>query len=170
MRTAFLSLGCMALFAAGSMALAASLNAADRSFMTTAARINMTQAHKGEMAENQAASADVKDFAKTLVQDETQAWQHLSELAGKTGASIPRGINASKDQAIARLVSLKGDRFDRQFTRDEITAEQQAIAVFKREAARGHNADVKAYANSILTALQNDLRMAEKCAKTEKKS
>jgi len=170
MKTAALSLVCVALFAAGSMARAASLNAVDKSFLRTAARIDMTEAHKGQLAANQASAADVKDFAKTLVQDETLAWQHLSELAAKTGASIPRGINASKDQEIMRLTSLKGDRFDRQFTREEIAAEQQAIAVFKREAAHGHDTDVKSYANSTLTALENDLQLAQKCAKAGKKS
>lgn len=170
MKTSVLGLGCMALLAASGVAQAASLSAADRSFMTAAARIDMTEAHKGQMAETQAAAADVKDFATTLVQDESLAWQHLSELAAKTGASIPRGINASKDQAIARLSNLKGGRFDRQFTRDEIAAEQQAIAVFRREAAHGHDADVKAYANSTLAAMENDLKLAQKCAKTEKKS
>ncbi len=146
------------------------LNAADRSFLTAAARIDMMEAHKGEMAENQSAASNVKDFAKTLVQDQTQSYQHLSELAAKTGASIPRGIDASKNQAITRLVHLKGERFDRQFTREEIAAEQEEVALYKREAAHGHNADLKAYANGALPMLENDLRLAQQCEKAQKKT
>lgn len=160
---------CPFLFAAGGIAQAASLNQTDKSFMMTAARIDMTEAHKGQMAESQAAATDVKDFGRTLVQDHTQSYEHLSALAAKEGVKIPRGISASAP-GIAPLAHLKGNRFDRQFAREEVSADQQALAVFKRESEHGHDADVKAYASSTIPVLENDLRLAQQCAKTEKKS
>jgi len=133
--------------------------------MISAAKADMTEAHEGQMAENQARRTDVRDFAKTLVKDHTESYEHLTELAAKTGASIPKGINTSKDRAIQQLVHLKGDRFDRQFARDEIAAHRQAVVAFKSEAAHGHDADVKAYATKMIPVLEKHLHLAEECAK-----
>ena len=63
----------LALIAVGGIVYAGPLNSVDRNFMMTAARIDMTEAHKGQMAENQAVRTDVKDFARTSVQDHTES-------------------------------------------------------------------------------------------------
>jgi putative membrane protein len=60
---------------------------------------------------------------------------------------------------------LKGDRFDWQFARDEITAHRHAIAVYKHEADHGENADVKAYAAKMISLLEKHLKLAEDCVK-----
>jgi putative membrane protein len=159
---------CLALLAAGAAANAASLSNADRQFMIMAAKTDMTEAHEGQMAEEQGNHANVKDFAKTLVQDHTKSYEHLTELAAKTGVFIPKGINAAKDRSVEQLAHLKGERFDRQFTKDEIADHRQAIAAFKREAARGRDADVKAYAAKRIPVLEKHLHLAEECAKPVK--
>ena len=84
----------------------------------------MTEAHEGQMAERQATRAEVKNFAKTLVSYHTESYEHLTELAAKTGESIPKGIDSSKNRTIQQLLHLKGQAFDRGFARDEVTAPQ----------------------------------------------
>ena len=160
----------LALLTVAGLAYAASLNSVDRQFMITAAKTDMTEAHEGEMAESQAKGADVKGFAEKIVKDDTEAYGHLIELAGKTGVSIPRGIDAAKDQTIQVLVHLKGGSFDRQFARDEIDANRRALAAFKMEAAHGHDPDVKAYAAKMIPILERDLHLAEDCAKAAARS
>jgi len=156
---------CFALLATGSVAYAASLSPTDRQFMTMAAKTDMIEAHEGQMAENAAGQAKVKDFAKTLVQDCTESYEHLTALAAKTGSSIPKGIDAAKDRWVQQLVHLKGDRFDRQFAKVEITQHRETIAAFKREAAHGRDADVKAYAAKMIPVLEKHEKLAEACAR-----
>ena len=156
---------CLAMLAATGIVHAGSLSNTDQQFMTMAARADMTEAHEGQMAEHQARRADVKDFAKKLVQDHTESYEHLTELATKTGVSIPKGIDSGKIRAIQQLVHLKGARFDRVFTKEEIVAHRQAIAAFKREAAHGQDADVKAYASQMIPVLEKQLHLAEECMK-----
>ena len=160
---------CFALLAASGIACAASLTSADQQFMTEAARTDMIEAHEGQMAQNQASRADVKTFGGTLVRDHTNSYAQLTVLAAKDGVTIPKGINSAKDRTIEQLVHLKGDRFDRQFVRDEVAAHRHAIAVFKREAEHGQNPDVKAYAQKMIPVLENHLRLAEACAKPVKR-
>ncbi len=160
---------CLALFIAGGCACAASLNRADKDFLNTAARMDMMDAHEGHMAEAQAVRTDAKDLAKTLVQDHSTSYSQIADLAAKKNVSIPKGIDSGKDPAIRQLGSLKGSRFDRQFATDEIAAQRQAIAVFKREAAKGEDPDVKAYASKALPTLEKDLKQAEAVAKSAPK-
>lgn len=164
-RTLLLSGCCLALLAGASPARAASLDKTDKEFVIAAAKNDMTEAHEGQMAESQASRADVKLFAKKLVQDHSNSYQHLNQLAAKTGVTIPKGINAAKNSTIRHLVNLKGQKFDRSFITDEIAAHRHAIAAFKREAKVGQDADVKAYATKMIPVLEKHLRLAEDCAK-----
>src|SRR5271156_2960349 len=137
------------------------VSSADKQFMIMAARTDMMEAHEGQIAESQAQRADVKDYAKTLVQDHTQSYGELSELAAKTGVTIPKGINAAKDPTMQQLTHLKDSHFDRQFTQDESAAHKQALAAFKREAANGRDADVKAFASQQIPILEKPLQTVE---------
>ena len=152
---------CLALLTAGGVAYAASISRADREFLDSAATIDMTEAHEGQMAQNGASRPEVKQFAQTLVQDYTNSYGQIAELAAKENVTIPKGINAVRIRPIEQLGSLKGAQFDRQFAREQIVAEQRAIAVFKREAEHGENADVKAYAAKTVPVLEKDLKQAQ---------
>ena len=132
--------------------------------MITAAKTDMIEAHEGQMAETQASQTHVKEFGKTLAKDHIASYERLTELAAKTGVTIPKGIDAAKDRTIVQLVHLKGARFDHQFTSDEIAAHRHAIAVFKLEAKHGKDADVKAYAANMVPVLEKHLHLAEECA------
>ncbi len=158
-------LTCLAFLAAAPNAPAASMNTSDQQFIAMVARTDMAEAHEGQMAESQATRSDVLALARVLVQDHTQSYQHLGEIAAKSAVSIPKGIDVRKDPTIRQLVHLKGARFDRQFARDEIAAQRRAIALFKREAKRGQDPAVKAYASKTLPVLEKHLHLAEDCAK-----
>jgi putative membrane protein len=142
----------------------------DQQFVDSAAVMQMTQAHLGKLAQDQANQADVKNFGQKLVQDDTTAYSELRQLASKNGETVPKGINIRKDPAAERLVSLKGNGFDRQFARDEVLREQRAIALYKHESEHGHDADLKAYASKMLPTLQDQLQKAKDLEKPAKHS
>lgn len=155
---------------AASMPAYSAMSNADKQFLITAARTDMIEAHEGQLAQGRATQSDVKDFAKTLADDHTQDYEHLSVLAGKAGVKLPKGINAAKDPEIAQLGRLKGAGFDRQFAKDEVADHRRALAAFKRESEHAKDPDVKAYATQMLPALQKHLQLAEQCEKPAKKS
>ena len=153
------------ILAAAAVSYAASLSNVDKQFLVTVARMDMTEAHEGQMAQSRATRADVKDYAKTVVDDHTASYSQVSQLAAKTGATIPTGINVGRNQTIVQLVHMKGDHFDRQFANDEVTAERQSLAVYQREAKNGRDPDVKAYASKMIPTIEKHLQTAERCAK-----
>jgi putative membrane protein len=164
-RRAVLTAICIVAGSVVASAQPATLSNADKQFMKMAADANMTEAHVGQMAQDQGATDAVKDFGKTLVGDHTKAYQDLQAVATKTGENIPDGIDVKRMPAVESLAKLKGPAFDRAFARYEVQDHQKAIAAFKREADKGENADVKAYAQTTLPTLESHLKQAQELEK-----
>jgi len=141
------------------------LSKTDAQFMKKAAEANMTEAHLGQMAEAQSSQQSVKDFGQTLSKDHTSAYESLTALTNKIGETIPKAIGP--DRTIERLMHLKGTAFDRAFSQDEVQSHKGAIALFRNESEHGENADVKAWAKTMLPTLEGHLQTAENISKLE---
>lgn len=150
-------------------ALAANtLTKADQAFLNMAARTDMTEAHLGQMAAQQAAAGDVKDFAQLLTQTHTQDYSKLTELGAKIGEEIPKGIDVRRNSSISTLAHLKGKSFDRRFLQNEVRDHERVLAACKREAMHGDNVAVKTYATQLASVIREDLHKAEALEKPAK--
>ena len=140
----------------------------DQEFLNIAAQADMTTVHLGKLAQEKSSAEGIKDFGKKLVQDHTHDYALLSELANKTGESIPKGIDAQNDREISHLDRYKGKTFDRQFLAAETAAHEKLIKAFKEEAEHGNNPDIKAYASKTLPVIEGHLHQAEDLLKPGK--
>lgn len=146
---------------------AGTLSTADKDFLTFAAQTDMTEAHLGQLAQENAGRQDVKDYGNMLSQDHTSNYNELVALGTKVGADIPKGIDAAHDRMIAPLAKAKGAAFDRRFLQDMVRGHTQAIAMFRKEADHGENADVKTFAQNTIPTLEKHLHDAEALLKTK---
>lgn len=146
---------------------AASVGKQDAAFMKMAAEADMMCAHLGQMAENSASNAAVKDLGKKLVQDHTMNYQELSEIASKTGESIPKAIEKRDDREIVVLGRDKGKMFDRAFLSHEVADHEKLAKAFKDEAEHGQNPEIKAFANKSLPTIEGHLHEAEDLVKSK---
>ena len=133
----------------------------DQQFITFAAETDMTEAHLGQLAAEQAASQEVKDFAQMLVTDHTADYQQVNTVAGKAGLTVPKGLDAQHEKMVAPFEKLKGAAFDHRFVQEMVLGHTKAIAEYKREAQDAQNPDVKAYASQTLPTLQKHLEAAQ---------
>jgi putative membrane protein len=155
---------CCALASFTGVAQASNLSSADKQFVRMAAEANMTEANMAQMAEKDATKQDVKDYARKLEQDHSQAYSDLLDLSQKIGQPIPRGINIRRNASATQLMHMKGDGFDRAYVKDEIQDHEKAVAMFQREADHGTDPDVKAYATKVLPTLHEHLEKAKELA------
>jgi putative membrane protein len=139
----------------------------DQDFVNMAAQTDMLEAHLGQMAADQASAQGVKDFAQMLTTDHTNDYQQLNAAAAKAGLTVPKGLDATHDKMITPFEKLKGPAFDRHFTQAMVAGHQKAIAAYQKEANDGQNADIKAYANQTLPALQKHLEQARDLEKSK---
>ena len=133
----------------------------DQAFVDLAAQSDMTEAHVGQMAQTQASSAAVKDYAQMLVTDHTKDYDQLTAIATKAGLTVPKGLDAKQQKMIAPMTKLKGAAFDRRFAHDMVSGHETAIAAFDKEARDGQNADLKAYAKQGLPILEKHKTAAQ---------
>lgn len=137
----------------------------DQQFLDMAAQTDMLEAHLGQMAANQAASQDVKDYATMLVTDHTADYQQLTALATKDGLTVPTGLDAAHNKMIAPFEKLKGAAFDARYAHEMVAGHTEAIGVYTKESSAAQNADVKAYASATLPTLSKHLDAAKNLSK-----
>ena len=155
------------LFGALALAQFSNLSSSDKKFLDAAADINMSEAYLGKMAQNKAPEASIKDFGRKLVRDHTNAYETLTIVANKAGATIPKGIDVRRDRGVEELARAQSRKFDQRFLRAEVRDHTKALVEFRREAEHGHDADVKAYARQMIPTLEQHLQTAESLAKSE---
>jgi putative membrane protein len=100
-------------------------------------------------------------MADKLIQDHTQSNTQLQQLAQTKGVTVPQTVDAKSQKEIDRLSKLSGSDFDREFTRHMERDHRKDISEFRREASRGQDTDVKAFASQTIPVLEQHLQMAE---------
>jgi len=133
----------------------------DQQFIDMAAQTDMLEAHLGQMAANQAASQDVKDYAQMLVTDHTNDYQQLTEMAAKDNFTVPKGLDAEHNKMIAPFDKLNGKAFDQRYIHEMIEGHTKAIAIYTKESNDAQSSDVKSYAAATLPTLNKHLDAAK---------
>lgn len=134
--------------------------AADAMFIRTAAMDGMAEVEHGRLAAQHAANDEVKQFAQRMVDDHSKAGDELKGLASQKNVTLPAGLDAKHQAMQDKLSNMKGTAFDRAYMAHMVTAHQQAVALFQKEASGGKDADAKAWAAKTLPTLQEHLKMA----------
>ncbi len=140
----------------------------DAAFLRLAAQADMTTAHLGQLAEDRGNQDEIKNFAKTLVEDHTADYQHLTALSMKTGDPIPTAIDRTNNYEIRSLEHLKGKTFDKVFIQSEVAEHEKLVKAFHDEVDHGSNPDVKAYATQALPTIERHLHDVENLSKRSK--
>lgn len=162
----------------------ARLDSSDKRFIMEVAHGGMMEVHLGKLASERASSAEVKQFAQRMVDDHSKANDELMQLASSKGVSMPQDANHSHSAAAGagsqtadsgshkemmdpkhkaasdKLSRLSGADFDREYMRMMVKDHAKTVEKFEREAAKGKDPDVKAWAAKTLPTVREHLQMA----------
>ena len=137
------------------------LSRADRDFFMQAAMMGMKEVELSRLAADRATSAEVKEFARRMVEDHTRDNQELMSLAATKGVTLPAAPDAKLRSLLDRMGQRTGADFDRNYLKEAgAPAHEKAVRLFQREASGGSDPDVRAFATAKLPALQEHLNMA----------
>jgi putative membrane protein len=136
------------------------VSATDRKFMEDAARGGMAEVQLAQMAQQKASRQEVKDYARKLEQDHTQANDKLKSIAQQRQIQLSTDIGEHQ-QMVSRLSNLSGDEFDRAYMRMMVQDHKKDIKEFQRESNRSIDSDLKEFASTTLPTLQQHLQSAE---------
>ncbi len=139
-------------------------------FAQKAAMSNQFEIESSQLAGEKARSADIKSFARMMVDDHTRA--------GEAFRTALRGSNAVQDmptasmnqldpphrQLIGDLQRAEGLEFDRLYVEMQVKAHEEAVAMFRSYSETGDDPKLKAFAAGTLPTLEKHLEHARRLA------
>ncbi|WP_274423179.1 DUF4142 domain-containing protein [Chelativorans sp. YIM 93263] len=132
-------------------------------FVTMAAHSNMFEIESSRIALERAQDPDIRDFAQQMIDDHTTASEELTQAAEADGITdIPQTLDERHQQLMERLQDASADIFDNRYLQMQITAHEEAIALFESFATEeGALGD---FAEATLPTLQEHLDMVSDLA------
>jgi putative membrane protein len=152
------------------------LSSDDKDFLSTAAKDGYAEIQLAQLALQKAHSKGVKDLAQKILDDHQNANSELAKIATTKGVTLPDSTALTDKASEAKLKAYSGTHFDQAYVSHMVDNHKDAITLFQKEAANGSDPDVKQFASTTLTTLQEHLTSAQelenklKVAKGEKKT
>ena len=143
-------------------------------FVREAAIGGMAEVELGQLASGKASSADVKQFAQTMVTDHSGAIKAASDLVGKLKVT-PKENDTSKAlvkdgrEARAKLTKLSGDAFDKAYIDSEVGYHETVVkALDETLIPNAQNSELKGLLTSVRGVAAAHLDHARQLQKTVK--
>lgn len=140
---------------------------ADRQFLQLAVDSSAKEIQLSERALEQGESADVKRFAETMVKDHGATNRDLMSLVealfGTKGPPFKKASESVKRE-VEQLSELDGPAFDRRYMQIMIKDHRAAVNLYRQQADRDANPQIKALAKKTLPTLERHLNMARAVA------
>jgi putative membrane protein len=129
---------------------------AERAFMKKAAKAGMKEIAISQAVLDHLANPQLKEFARQMITDHTNANNQLLALAQQKGVEIP-----PKDEAsLTEGWSEKTGDVDRKYIDVMVSDHEEAVKLFEK-ASQSSDADVAAFAQKTLPVIQHHLQMAK---------
>ena len=137
--------------------LAQQLAGTDAEFLKKAAEGGHAEIQASQIAARKAQSPDVKTFASQMVSDHTQNGQELKRVAAAKGVSLPTEPSKAQAAKIRALEGADGDAFDKAYAANFGLQAHEDMRQVMMRGAQSKDADVKAYADKTLPAVEHHL-------------
>ena len=125
---------------------------------------DMYEVQAGKLAAEKGQSDAVKQFGQQMVDAHTKTTEELTGIVKTKNIKVdpPTNLDAKHQKLIDDLNSATADNFDKAYAKQQVDGHQEAVALFKKYAARGDNPDVKQFAEKTLLTIQHHLDEAKK--------
>nr|WP_199158637.1 DUF4142 domain-containing protein [Pedobacter sp. ASV2] len=145
----------------GSESTESGLDEAGATFLKKAAVGGIMEIEAAKIAQTNAKSQAVKDFAATMFQDHTKANTELKALAKEKKIITPDGLPADEQMHLNEMKKMKGDAFDKHYMDMMVTDHDKTVVLFK-EGMLNKDAKLKAWAKNTLAVIeQHDAKAKE---------
>ncbi|MFA5183073.1 MAG: DUF4142 domain-containing protein [Syntrophales bacterium] len=134
----------------------------DFQFLQTAANNCVWKMNLGDLAKKQAASKEVKEYGEKMATDHGQYYQELNRLAGRKGIEFMADPDRVRKSTFVFLSEEYGAAFDRNYISLMMDDNQRDLSLYRQEAEKGHDAEIRAFAANIIKKLEGYVLAAEK--------
>jgi putative membrane protein len=150
--------------AAAAPAANATLPTDPAGFAMTAGAANMFEIQSSQLALKQSQTPAITSFAQKMIDDHTKAGQNMEQAAKTENVPVPTALDASGQQQLTQLQGLSGKQFDDAYVAAQVTAHDQAVALFSNYSKSGKDGALKDFAGNTLPTLQDHQQMIHQIA------
>ena len=136
----------------------------EQGFVGTVASGGKLEVKLGEYAAQNAANAEVRQFAQQMVDDHSRANQSLEIAAKAQEVKVPADLEKKQQDTYDQLTKLKGEDFDRAYVKQQVKAHEDTVAALKKEIARAPQTQLGQWAATTLPTVQAHLEHAQALA------
>lgn len=104
----------------------------DSSFLADASQTGVFEIEAGKLAEKNSQNADVKAFAKMMIDQHTAMGKDVEAMAGAKGITLPAGMGDDNKKEWDKLNGLTGAKFDKEYVSVNIDGHRKAIDLFEK--------------------------------------
>lgn len=127
-------------------------------FAVKAANGGLLEVELGRLAQEKAASKDVKEFGAMMVKDHSKANDELKTIAATQNITLPTTLGEDEQKHVNDLTKLSGAEFDKKYVSLMVDDHKEDIDLFKKAAEDDKtNPAVKAFASKTLPTLQQHM-------------
>jgi putative membrane protein len=123
-------------------------------FVKKAAMGGVAEVKLSELANDRASDAKVKDFAKQMVTDHTQANNELKPIAEANKVPWPTRLQGESEIAYKRLANLSGKKFDAAYIKVMVSDHDKTVHAFEEASASVKDPSVKEFVDKTLPVLR----------------
>ena len=141
----------------------------DAEFAVAAADGGMLEVALGKLAEKKGSSKSIKKLGTQMVTDHSKANEELKTLAADKHIVLPENMSDKCQKEVTDLNEKKGKDFDKAYADLMVSDHKDDIDEFNKEAEKGNDAQVSAWAKNKVPVLEHHLMMAEDAQKIVEK-
>ena len=123
-------------------------------FAMKAAEGGTLEVKLAQLAQQKSQSSEVKDLARQLEQDHTQANQQLMQVARQKNINLPTDLKGECQERYQAFQQLQGSDFDNAFLLFNVKDHLKDIMMFQKEAKNGSDQEIRQWAAQTLPKLQ----------------
>jgi putative membrane protein len=133
----------------------------DMEFATKAAEGGLKEVRLGELAQQQAASEEVRQFGQRMVEDHGAANDQLMQIAQDKGIELPQELSDEAQQLHDELQQRSGEEFDQAYMDEMVSDHQEDVEEFQQYVEEGQDPELTSFAEQTLPVLQEHLALAQ---------
>jgi putative membrane protein len=133
----------------------------DMEFATKAAEGGLKEVRLGELAQQQAASEEVRQFGQRMVEDHGAANDQLMQIAQDKGIDLPQELSAEAQQLHDELAQKQGEEFDQAYMDEMVSDHQKDVEEFQQYVEEGQDPELTSFAEQTVPVLQEHLELAQ---------
>jgi putative membrane protein len=135
----------------------------DARFLVEAADINLSEIRLGQLAQQKSTTDHVQELGRLMENDHSACQEELRSVAARKSITLPDAPSKKSQDAYKELSEKSGKDFDKKFCDMMVEGHKGAIDLFEKASTGCKDADVKAWALTMLPRLRVHLDHANSC-------